>query len=119
MKAATALLLLLTALATAAAPDETTEKEISHLLSHLGSSGCQFSRNGTWYDSTRAVSHLNRKYEYLLTKNMISSTESFIELAASESSSSKKPYLVKCGAEPETVSATWFRDELARYRSKT
>lgn len=50
--------------------DPTTEKEIAYLISYLGSSGCQFNRNGAWYSASRAVSHLNRKYEYLRKRNL-------------------------------------------------
>lgn len=91
-------------------------KEISHLLSRLGASGCQFNRNGTWHDATKAVEHINTKYEYLRKRNLVPSTEAFIERAASESSMSGKPYLVKCGSGPETPSADWLRQELRRYR---
>jgi hypothetical protein len=91
-------------------------KEISHLLSRLGASGCQFNRNGTWHDATKAVEHINTKYEYLRKRNLVPTTEAFIERAASESSMSGKPYLVKCGSGPETPSADWLRQELRRYR---
>jgi hypothetical protein len=91
-------------------------KEISNLLSRLGASGCQFNRNGTWYPPERAVEHLNTKYEYLAKRNLVPTAEAFIERAASESSMSGKPYLVKCGSGPETPSADWLRQELRRYR---
>jgi len=100
-------------------PDEATKKEISYLINHLASSGCQFNRNGTWYDSSRAVSHLKRKYEYLLKSDLVPNTEAFIERAASESSASGKPYLVKCGNEPEVQSAVWFREALAKFREES
>lgn len=96
-----------------------TKQEISHLFTHLKTSGCEFNRNGTWYNADKATEHLNQKYEYLLGKNLISTTEDFIERAASESSMSHKAYVVKCG-EKETKSADWFKGELAKFRtSKT
>lgn len=91
-------------------------KEISHLLSRLGASGCQFNRNGTWHDAAKAVEHINTKYEYLRKRNLVPTAEAFIERAASESSMSGKPYLVKCGDAPAKPSADWLRETLSRYR---
>ena len=106
-------------LALANEPDEKTKQEVSHLISHLASSGCQFNRNGSWYEASRAVGHINRKYEYLLKKGLVPNTEAFIERAASESSSSGKPYLVKCGDQPEVESAAWLREALAKFRAES
>jgi len=93
-----------------------TKHEIAYLFSHLQESGCQFDRNGTWYDSSEAVSHLNKKYQYLMGKGLISSSEDFIERAASESSLSGRVYRVRCGSNPVVNSADWFRAELEKYR---
>jgi hypothetical protein len=105
--------------AIAAEPDTVAKQEIEHLIRHLAGSGCQFNRNGSWYDTSRAVSHLNRKYDYLRARNLAASAEAFIENAASESSASGKPYLVRCSGQPEINSAAWFRAELARLREKS
>ena len=101
-----------------AEPDAVTRAEVAHLLEYLQSSGCQFQRNGSWYPSARAASHLNQKYEYMLKKGLVTNTESFIERAASESSASGKPYSVKCGDAAAVPSAIWLRDELQRFRTK-
>jgi hypothetical protein len=102
-----------------AGPDATTKQEISHLIGHLAASGCRFNRNGSWYDASQAVSHLNRKYEYLLKRDLVPNAEAFIERAASESSASGKPYWVKCGDAPEVQSATWFREALEKLRTES
>lgn len=102
-----------------AAPGQVTRAEIAHLLQYLESSGCQFQRNGSWYPSQRAASHLNQKYEYLLKKDLVTNAESFIERAATESSASGKPYSVKCGDAAAVPSAAWLRDELQRFRKRT
>ena len=96
-----------------------SQQEISHLISYLEKSGCRFNRNGTWYSSTEAVQHINKKYEYLLDKKLVRSAEVFIEKAASESSMSGKPYLVQCGNEQTQPSANWFAAELKNYRKKS
>ena len=111
------LLILCRSLASADEPDAVAREEISHLFSYLASSGCQFYRNGSWHMSSPAVSHLHKKYEYLLKKGQISTAESFITLAATASSTSGDLYLVKCGEAPAVESAAWFRHELARYRA--
>ncbi|MCL2830286.1 MAG: DUF5329 domain-containing protein [Betaproteobacteria bacterium] len=92
--------------------------EVDYLFSWLKNSGCQFNRNGKWYSAEEAVSHLDRKLQYLLDKNMLSSTEDFIDKAATGSSMSGKPYLVKCGNEAPVQSESWFRTGLSRYRSE-
>jgi Family of unknown function (DUF5329) len=93
-----------------------TNLEISHLFSYLENSGCQFNRNGSWYTSKEAVDHIDKKFQYLRGKNLISTTESFIENAASKSSMSGKQYLVKCSDGIPTESAAWFLAELVKYR---
>lgn len=116
----TRLLVLLAALlpvSTFAAEVSTAKKEIEHLIRHLGSSGCQFNRNGSWHASERAVNHLKRKYDYLLKRNLVPSAEAFIKRAASESSVSGKPYLVKCGDAAAVPSAKWLLEELESYRA--
>lgn len=93
-----------------------TQREIAHLFAYLKNSNCEFNRNGTWYSPDKAVSHLNRKYQYLLKRGLIKSTEQFIDRAASKSSMSGKPYLVKCGESDTVESSTWFTEELLRFR---
>ncbi|MCL2075760.1 MAG: DUF5329 domain-containing protein [Betaproteobacteria bacterium] len=95
-----------------------SKAEIDYLFSYLKNSGCQFNRNEKWYDASEAVSHLDRKYTYLLEKNMLSSTEDFIAKAATNSSVSGKFYLVKCGNDEPMQSGMWFRTMLEKYRSE-
>ncbi len=102
-----------------AEPAVSTQSEITYLFSQLTSSGCEFNRNGSWYSATEAAAHLSKKYEYLKQKNQISSTEDFIDNAASKSSMSGEPYFVKCRDEPSVESAKWFRAALIKFRKKT
>lgn len=92
-------------------------KEINYLLDHLESSGCKFNRNGSWHSGSEASAHLRKKYKYLLSKNQLQSTESFIKKAASESSISGKPYEVQCKGTPVVLSNAWFKNELNIYRN--
>jgi Family of unknown function (DUF5329) len=95
-----------------------TKQEVEHLFAHLDNSGCQFNRNGSWYSAHEAVLHIRKKYDYLLGKKLINTTESFIEKAATESSMSGKPYQVKCKGQTVALSSIWLKNELKNYRTK-
>ncbi len=97
-------------------PTEADTEEIKHLLSYLAISDCTFNRNGTWYSALQATDHLRGKYDYLLKKALVSTAESFIDRAASRSSVSGNPYLVRCGNAEPVESAAWLLAELARFR---
>lgn len=89
------------------------DAEIQHLKEVVGNSECIFIRNGVRYDSGDALKHIARKYK--AARRHIKTTEDFIRLAATKSSMSGKPYLVRCGGS-EIPCADWLRGELARYR---
>lgn len=90
--------------------------EIDALLTRLEASGCEFDRNGSWYSGARARAHLLRKFEYLKGKVPILSAERFIELAASASSSTGKPYRVRCGNGSPVESRLWLIGQLGDIR---
>ena len=89
-------------------------QEIAHLLTFVADSGCTYVRNGKQYDATEAREHIERKYDYI--RERISTTEQFIQYAATESSMSGQPYSVICSGQEEP-SADWLNRELARYRA--
>lgn len=93
------------------------QAEIANLIAGLGSSGCAFERNGSWYDAARAQAHLQKKYDYLRKRGLADTTEHFIERAASSSSLSGKPYHVRCPGQPAQPSADWFRQKLRTLRA--
>ena len=81
---ATFLLIVLGLLAptiSSAAPSPKAKQEIDALIAMLSTSKCEFQRNGKWYDATDARAHLQRKYDYLLKKNLADTAEQFIERA--------------------------------------
>ena len=92
------------------------EVEINYLLGLIERSGCEFFRNGTWYNAQRAQAHLRAKYEALAASNQIRTTEDFIEKAASNSSISGQPYLISCGGSAAMPTSHWFGAALAQYR---
>jgi hypothetical protein len=94
-----------------------TRAEIDHLLGYLEDSGCRFERNGKWHDAPEARSHMERKLRWLEKRDLVSTTEQFIERAATESSRSGKPYRVQCESREPVASAAWFTAELERWRA--
>jgi hypothetical protein len=94
-----------------------TQAEIHHLFDYISASGCRFQRNGSWHDMAAAREHVGMKYEYLRDRGKIDSAEAFIDNAASRSSLSGEDYQVQCPGGPPVPSATWLRDELARFRA--
>jgi hypothetical protein len=101
-----------------AAPEPRAQAEIAHLLDYVATPGCQFNRNGSWHDGAEARSHLRKKYDVLLKRDLVANAESFIERAASESSMSGKDYLVRCGGGKPVASAAYLKEELLRYRAR-
>ena len=99
-----------------AAESPATKLEITHLFAVLESTGCQFNRNGSWYNAKEASAHLQTKYKYLQDKDLVSSAEIFIERAATQSSLSSKAYQIKCADNLAQASAPWFQAALMKYR---
>jgi len=97
--------------------DARARDEIGHLLSYLGQSGCQFNRNGSWYDAAAARDHLREKYDYLQKRDLAPTAQAFIERAAAKSSMSGQAYQVRCGNGQPVPSARWLGAELERYRA--
>lgn len=92
-----------------------TADEIRGLLEFVEQSDCRFIRNGAEYSGPRARAHLERKLDYLESKNRVKSAEDFIDLAATKSSMSGRTYEVRCsdGTEPAGI---WLHRELQRQR---
>lgn len=116
------LVLLLTCLfiaeGTAAPLTPAARFEIDSLMSRLAAPACEFNRNGTWHTAAEARTHLMRKLKDLEDRGAVQSTEQFIELAASNSSLSGLPYLVRCGIDAPVRSGTWLRSQLQDIRTR-
>jgi hypothetical protein len=112
------LLVLVTSFATAhAEPPPAVLAEVEYLLQSIDTPGCTFFRNGNWYSGARARSHLRAKYDYLASRDLITTTEEFIAKGATKSSLSGEPYKVRCGKEEPVETGQWLRAALARYRA--
>ncbi len=93
------------------------QTEINYLLNFVEISGCEFYRNGSLYNSEQAQEHLRTKFEYLSARNRIHTAEDFIQLAATKSSMSGKPYEIRCGDCAASAASNWLTGVLLRYRS--
>ena len=90
--------------------------EIEGLLRAVGTSGCKFVRGGSSYSAAQAQEHLNQKYEYLVMRDLLSSTEEFIDKAATRSSMTGEPYAIRCAAAAPQRSDEWMRARLKSMR---
>lgn len=97
-------------------PPKNVQTEIGFLLGDIERSGCEFYRNGTWHGAGEAQAHLHDKYEYLVSRNLVNTTEEFIERAATKSSFSGQPYKVRCTGGAIMTSNQWLHSELVRFR---
>jgi hypothetical protein len=102
-----------------AAPSPAAQAEIAQLLAAIERSGCQMQRNGSWHDAAAARAHIEKKYRYLLDKDLVHGTAEFIEMAASRSSRSGQAYQVRCGTTAPVTSAQWLQEELRRLRERS
>jgi len=95
---------------------EDVPTEIDYLLTTVGSSNCEFIRNGKRHSAENAEDHLRMKYRR--GKRYAPTTEAFIERLASKSSMSKKLYEIDCPGEDVVPSGEWLSYRLAEYRDK-
>lgn len=87
------------------------------MLGRVATSGCEFYRAGTWYPATDARGHLERKVRYLVARNMISTAEDFIVMAATRSSMTDEAYAIRCHGGAPQPSAVWLEAELRTLRA--
>lgn len=73
-----------------------------------------FMRNGTAHNSVEAAQHMQAKYAYF--KEKITSAEDFIDLCASRSEMTGKPYKVKIGDAAPRDAGDFLREELRAVR---
>ena len=99
-----------------AATPTIAQAEVEYLLGAIADSGCQFNRNGDWYDAQAASAHLRAKYNSLVALGRFATAMDFIEQVATKSSLSGQAYLIRCaGAEPLPTNQ-WLREALAQFR---
>jgi hypothetical protein len=92
------------------------QTEVEHLIGYLQESGCHMIRNDKSYNGQEGASHVRRKYNHF--RGRISSTEEFIEYAATKSTMSGRYYQVLCPDKEPMRSQDWLLMELHAYRSR-
>lgn len=97
-------------------PNDRVDQTIQHLISHVSGSGLTFIRNAREYTPAEAAEHMNKKYRHF--RDDIETPEDFIELCASKSLLSGKPYLVVAGKGEQLRTSDWMRTELAAYQER-
>jgi len=96
--------------------DETVGVTIRYLLDFVSKSDCAFIRNGESHTGVEASAHFKSKYEHF--KNEIKTPEDFIQMAATKSMVTGKPYLVKTADGTVISCAEWLDKVLADYRKQ-
>ena len=91
------------------------DETIQYLLEYVGRSDLTFLRNSGRYTAQEASEHMQKKFEHF--RDEIDTPEEFIELCATRSLLSGKPYQV-INKHGETVSTSeWLTAELNEYRN--
>ena len=109
------LMLLMSDACADVSPEQTPEVE--HLLEFVRQSDCIMVRNGSEHIGEKAVSHIQKKYDYF--RDDINSTEKFIEYSATKSTMSGKYYMVRCPGREEMRTQQWLLEELDVFRKKS
>ena len=89
---------------------------VLHLISYVSESGLTFIRNSSEHTAAEAADHMNKKYLHF--KEDIRTAEDFIELCATKSLLSGKPYLVVNDQGEQLRTSDWLRAELAVYQAR-
>ena len=92
------------------------DSTVQYLLKHVSESGLIFIRNDEIHTAVEAAEHMNKKYRHF--RRDIATAEDFIELCASRSLLSGKPYLVINAQGEQIKTSEWLQTELAHYRSR-
>lgn len=90
--------------------------EVEFLIETVRTTDCTFDRNGKKHNGKKAASHLQRKYNYY--RDEITSTETFIELAATKSMLSGADYYITCPGAAPVRSRDWLLERLSEFRRK-
>lgn len=98
---------------------DSVRQEVELLLNRLDSkSNCEFKRNGSWHNADRAREHLRTKLDWLVSRNLVQTTEQFIERAASKSSLTGQDYQVRCPGEKTVTAKQWWQLQLLSIRKE-
>ena len=92
------------------------DETVQHLIVYVAESDLTFIRNSSQYSGKEASEHMQAKYAHFRDK--IKTPEDFIELCASRSLLSGKPYLVVTDKGETIGTREWLTAELLTYRNR-
>ena len=95
------------AMAVEQAQTQNIDLDVKRLIQFVEHSNCQFVRNGKPYSPRKSAMHIEKKYQHF--KAEINSIDKFIELAASKSMLSGRPYQVVCPNSEPVSAGIWMR----------
>jgi hypothetical protein len=110
----TLLLVVVSPWSMAARQAEDLDTTVQYLITYVKESDVTFERNSSRYTGREAAEHINKKYRHF--KDDIDTPEKFIELCATGSLMTGKPYFIVTGQGEELPSAEWLNTELSVYR---
>jgi len=87
---------------------------IQYLITYVEESGVIFIRNSKRYQGREAAQHIDRKYRHF--KDDIDTPEKFIELSATGSLMTGKPYMIITKQGEQLPSGKWLNAVLQDYR---
>ncbi|MGD8875004.1 MAG: DUF5329 family protein [Gammaproteobacteria bacterium] len=109
--------LLLAAGPASSQPSDQVDQAIQHLVAYVSGSDLRFVRNAREYTPPEAAAHMEKKYRHFRAD--IVTAEDFIELCATQSLLSGKPYLVIDRQGRQHRSSDWLRAELAVWQARS
>lgn len=98
----------------AASQPEDLDATVQHLITFVKDSTVTFERNSSRYSGEQAAEHISKKYQHF--KNEIDTPEKFIELCATGSMITGKPYSIITRQGEQLPSSEWLSAELSVYR---
>lgn len=93
---------------------EDLDATIQYLITYVEESGVVFIRNSKRYKGSEAAQHIDRKYQHF--KDDIDTPEKFIELSATGSLMTGKPYMIITKQGKQLPSGEWLNTVLRDYR---
>jgi hypothetical protein len=93
---------------------EDLDSTVQHLITYVKESEVFFERNTSRYSGSEAAKHINKKYQHF--KDEIDTVEKFIELCATGSLMTGKPYFIITEQGEQLPSSEWLNSELQSYR---
>ena len=111
---ATILLVVIAPRSMAGQQTEDIDVTVQYLITYVKESDVTFKRNATHYSGSEAAQHIHKKYQHF--KGDIDTPEKFIELCATGSLMTGKPYFIITTQGEQLPSSEWLHTELAVYR---